>query len=70
MSCVTKFCIRCGEGFPFARYKIGYLTCTDCGEEDAQREAERRKRCIAPAYNKGAYQYVGNVDIAKDCGRK
>lgn len=32
-------------------------------------EAERRKLCCAPAYNKGAYQYISSEEQAKDIGR-
>lgn len=41
-------------------------------EKVAQEEAERRKKMIAPMYNKGAYQYIGGVDetILHDIGKK
>lgn len=38
-------------------------------ERLAQEEIERKKLCTAPAYNKGAYQYVASEDQAKDIGR-
>jgi hypothetical protein len=38
-------------------------------ERKAQEEIERKKLCTAPAYNKGAYQYVANEDMAKSIGR-
>lgn len=38
-------------------------------EKAAQEEAERRKKCVAPAYNKGAYQYIGSEEQAKWIGR-
>ncbi len=38
-------------------------------EQAAQAEAERRKKCIAPAFNKGPYQYVGSTEEAKLIGR-
>lgn len=38
-------------------------------ERKAQEEIERKKMCTAPAYNKGAYQYVSNTEQAKMVGR-
>ena len=41
-------------------------------EAIARVESERRKKMIAPMYNKGAYQYIGGVDkaILHDIGKK
>lgn len=39
-------------------------------EAAAQEEIERKKNCIAPAYNKGAYQYIASEEQAKDAGKK
>jgi len=41
-------------------------------EQKARKEAERRKKMIAPLYNKGAYQYIGDVaeEVVRDLGRK
>ena len=38
-------------------------------EAAARAEADRRKSCVAPAYNKGAYQPVWTTEQAKDIGR-
>ncbi|QXV77276.1 hypothetical protein bas31_0070 [Escherichia phage DaisyDussoix] len=38
-------------------------------ERKAQEEIERKKLCTAPAYNKGAYQYVSDAEQAKMVGR-
>lgn len=38
-------------------------------ERLAQEEANRRKQCVAPAYNKGAYTYVSSEEQAKWIGR-
>lgn len=46
------------------RVRTGKIT----GEE--AKEIERKSKCLAPAYNKGAYQYVGSVEAAHDSGRK
>ena len=62
-------CIECGDNFNPKRFKLGYRTCIECGEEIAQIEMVRKSRCIAPAYNKGAYMYVSSSQMAKDLGR-
>ena len=62
-------CIECGDNFNPKRFKLGYRTGIECGEEIAQIEMVRKSRCIAPAYNKGAYMYVTSSQMAKDLGR-
>ena len=52
-----------------ARLDLGYRTCLDCGSTRALIEMKRKAKCSAPAYNKGAYQYVGTVQAAKGIGR-
>ena len=37
--------------------------------KDAE-EVIRKSKCLAPAYNKGAVQYVGDSDAARDAGKK
>tara|TARA_R110001583_G_scaffold81498_3_gene217362 strand:- start:419 stop:619 length:201 start_codon:yes stop_codon:yes gene_type:complete len=66
---VKSECIECGDNFNPKRFKLGYRTCIECGEEIAQIEMVRKSRCIAPAYNKGAYMYVTSSQMAKDLGR-
>jgi len=39
-----------------------------CGEAAASDLAERRKKQCAPAYNKGAYQYI-TINDTKTIGR-
>lgn len=41
-------------------------------EAVAQKEAERRKGMVAPLYNKGCYQYIGDApaEILQGLGRK
>ena len=41
-------------------------------EAAAQREIERKKKMVAPLYNKGGYQYVGDAseEIIKNLGKK
>lgn len=36
----------------------------------AQQEILRKKSCVAPAYNKGAYQYISSEEQARDAGKK
>jgi hypothetical protein len=37
--------------------------------KDAE-EVVRKSKCLAPAYNKGAVQYVSDSDAARDAGKK
>jgi hypothetical protein len=37
--------------------------------KDAE-EVVRKSKCLAPAYNKGAVQYISNNDAARDAGKK
>jgi hypothetical protein len=37
----------------------------DPKEEEAQKEIDRKRTRIAPSYNKGAYQYITNVNLVK-----
>ncbi len=62
-------CVKCFEFYADRRKAIGYDTCLECGSVSASREAIRRTRCVAPAFNKGAYQYVPSARAAKDVGR-
>ena len=68
-SLMSPICIDCGELFNPKRLELGYRTCLDCGSVRAQVESRRKAMCTAPAYNKGAYQYVGTVQAAKGIGR-
>ncbi len=62
-------CIICYEPFNPRRLELGYRTCLECGGKAASKEKARKAKCSAPAYNKGAYQYVGTVQTAKGVGR-
>jgi hypothetical protein len=53
---------------PEARARLGYTTCIDCGEQVASKLTEQRKKQTAPAYNKGAYQYI-TINDTKSIGR-
>lgn len=63
------YCINCSNEFPLKRKNLGYNTCIDCGDKIAQKEAIRKSKCTAPLFNKGAYQYIGNLDAVKHIGR-
>ena len=62
-------CWDCGEEFNPKRKALGYEYCLNCGEEYAAQETIRKSKCVAPAFNKGAYQYVGSIEDAKFVGR-
>lgn len=62
-------CIECFKEYPDMRKSIGYSTCIICGDKNAIREANRKSKCIAPLFNKGAYQYIGNIRDAKNIGK-
>jgi len=62
-------CIKCHEEYNPRRLDLGYLTCLDCGGHAALVEKARKAKCSAPAYNKGAYQYVGSRQAALGVGR-
>jgi ribosomal protein L37AE/L43A len=67
----TEFfdCVICEEDVDPRRVALGYKVCLECGEELAEFERARKAECSAPAFNKGAYQYVTSLDMARDLGR-
>ncbi len=48
------FCIECDRPYPMARYAIGYKTCLQCGEHEAQRIAQRNN--VAGASSQSRYR--------------
>ena len=38
--------------------------------QETKDEIIRKSKCLAPAFNKGALQYIGSEEEAKDIGRK
>ena len=62
-------CIVCKDQYSDKRKNIGYNTCLKCGDKFAHIESIRKSKCIAPLFNKGAYQYIGSIDEAKHIGR-
>ena len=66
---MNPICVDCCIEYNPKRFELGYRTCLDCGSTRALREVDRRKKCSAPAFNKGAYQYVGSKKTALGVGR-
>lgn len=66
---MIAICVECWEEYNPKRKALGYKTCLECGAANARVETARKAKCTAPAYNKGAYQYVVSVDMAKGVGR-
>ena len=66
---MEPICVDCSTPFNPKRLELGYRTCLDCGSTRAIKEMKRKAKCTAPAYNKGAYQYVGTVQAARGVGR-
>ena len=62
-------CIKCDKTFNSKRKALGYFTCLDCGDKEASRQTFRKSRCVAPAYNKGAYMYITSSNMAKEVGK-
>jgi len=63
MKYIMTDCTLCDELISQGRRSLGYMTCLGCGETAANELAEQRKKQIAPAYNKGAYQYITKDDL-------
>ena len=62
-------CLSCGEQFHPRRRDLGYRVCLKCGDAKAQKSIAHKKKCTAPLFNKGGYQYVSNKEAAKWVGR-
>ena len=66
---MKPLCIVCQAEYSPKHLELGYRTCLECGGAQALKEKKRKARCTAPAYNKGAYQYVGSTTMARGVGR-
>lgn len=66
---MIAICVECWEEYDIRRKDLGYNTCLECGRAIARIEKARKAKCSAPAYNKGAYQYVGSKVDALGIGR-
>ena len=62
---MSAVCRYCGEDYPRKRLDLGYLSCLDCGQKHAEAEKAYKAKCTAPAYNKGAYMYIGSAEAVK-----
>lgn len=62
-------CIDCGDFFSPRRQALGYKTCLACGEVNIRPQIENMRKQCAPAYNKGTYQYITDMQMVKDLGR-
>lgn len=65
----SKICIKCDMEYSIKRYNLGYKTCLDCGELDAEKIANQKSKQTAPLFNKGSYQYISSLSQAKYIGR-
>ena len=61
---------KCGAEFSDKRKALGYETCLDCGEQEAQELVAKKKERVAPAYNKGPIMYITSLEMVKDLGKK
>ena len=66
---IMAICKECYEDYSDKRKALGYDTCLECGDIAASKQALRKARCVAPAFNKGAYMYVSSKAMAKEVGR-
>ena len=66
---MKPLCIDCLTEFNPKRLELGYRTCLDCGSTRALKEMKRKAKCTAPAFSKGAYQYVGTKQAALGVGK-
>ncbi len=62
-------CIKCCCSFPDKRKELGFNLYIDCWEKYVTLEKIRKSKCIAPLFNKGAYQYIGSIQDARNAGR-
>lgn len=62
-------CVDCGNFYSHKRRELGYKTCLECGEANIKPVIDNMRKQCAPAYNKGAYQYITDMQMVKDLGR-
>jgi hypothetical protein len=58
-------CEFCGEQYPARRKELGYRSCLECGDIQAQKEKIFKSKCTAPAYNKGPFMLITNKEQVK-----
>lgn len=59
----TAICRFCGEDYSARRFELGYISCLDCGDKQAEKEKAFKAKCTAPAYNKGPFMLI----TSKEC---
>lgn len=62
-------CIDCGSFYSPRRKALGYSQCLECGEGTARKVSAKMMKQCAPAYNKGSYQYITDMQMVRDLGR-
>jgi len=62
-------CVECESTFAPQRFALGYRTCLECGEKTIRAVNEQLKKQCAPAYNKGAYMFITDMQMVRDLGR-
>tara|TARA_Y100000590_G_scaffold191716_1_gene218068 strand:- start:4778 stop:4981 length:204 start_codon:yes stop_codon:yes gene_type:complete len=63
-------CVGCFNEYSEQRKQLGYLTCLSCGEKDARHDTIMKSKRVAPAFNKGGYQYIHSTNELTSIGRK
>lgn len=63
-------CQECGEEYSDRRAALGYDICLNCGEQVAHQQALEKAKRVAPAYNKGGYQYITSETDVDTLGKK
>ena len=63
-------CIECGEEYPYKRFELGYQTCLKHGALEAHKEIENKAKRVAPLFNKGGLQYIGDNEDLTTIGKK
>jgi hypothetical protein len=56
----------CGASIASRRAALGYTTCLECGEKDANQV----KHTVAIPFSKGAYQLITNPDLMRTTNPK
>jgi ribosomal protein L37AE/L43A len=56
-------CILCEEEYTIKRKELGYDTCLECGEEEAQKQKNKVETRAIPELYKGPYKYITNLDF-------
>jgi len=66
---VYNECIVCEDDVEPENWNRGYRACLCCREKKAQQIAMKRRQQVAPAYNKGSYQFITSKQMCRDLGK-